>query len=481
MQFSVLRYFIQVSFLSCFVCSCGSSDKDNKEYTYFGGEIVNPNTNYVVLSKGYDYRDTILLDKNNRFLHKIENLEDGLYSFKHNPEYQVVLLEKGDSVLIRLNTLEFDESLVFTGKGSGKNNFLIDLFLQNEIEREHLKRTGFMQSASYFKKNQDSLLNIKSAAFEKLIDKNELSNLAKKLTQASFIFEYYMRHEYYFTSRYKMKGPDATKELSASFFNYRNQIDFNDDELKRLYSYNWFLNCYFTNASFANNENGLQHNNDLENFIYKLDLINNVVEHSYIKNNLLRRSTIRFLLDDSKNNEESNNALKHYLSVSTSNRSQKELKKLARHISKLRPNKIIPDQDLITSKGETVKLSSLFSKPITALYFWSIESKDHYVKAHEKATYLSSLYPGIDFIAVNIDPDQTKNWLKTIKRHGYNLDNEYEFKYPKCSSEELVIHYRNKVILVDQDGKIINPSTDLFASVFEKQLMQYTQLASLEN
>ncbi|WP_108807643.1 TlpA family protein disulfide reductase [Aquimarina spinulae] len=481
MQFSVLRYFIQVSFLSCFVCSCGSSEKDKKEYTYFGGEIVNPNTNYVILSKGYDYRDTIQLDKNNRFLHKIENLEDGLYSFKHNPEYQVVLLEKGDSVLIRLNTLEFDESLVFTGKGSGKNNFLIDLFLQNEIEREHLKRTGFMQSASYFKKKQDSLLNIKSDTFEKLINKNELSNLAKKLTQASFIFEYYMRHEFYFTSRYKMGGPDATKELSASFFNYRNQIDFNDDELKRLYSYNWFLNCYFTNASISNNDNRLQHDNNLESFIYKLDLINNVVEHSYIKNNLLRRSTIRFLLDDSKNNKESNIALKHYLSVSTNNRSQKELKKLARHISKLRPNKVIPDQDLITSKGETVKLSSLFNKPVTALYFWSIESKDHYVKAHEKATYLSSLYPGIDFIAVNIDPDQTKNWLKTIKRHHYNLDNEYEFKHPKCSSEELVIHYRNKVILVDQDGKIINPSTDLFASVFEKQLMQYTQLASLEN
>ncbi|WP_106794911.1 hypothetical protein [Aquimarina sp. Aq78] len=481
MQFSVLRYFVQVSFLSCFVCSCGSSEKDNKEYTYFGGEIVNPNTNYVILSKGYDYRDTIQLDKNNRFLHKIENLEDGLYSFKHNPEYQVVLLEKGDSVLIRLNTLEFDESLVFTGEGSGKNNFLIDLFLQNEIERESLKRTSFRQSSSYFKKNQDSLLNIKSTAFEKLVNKNELSNLAKKLTQASFIFEYYMRHEFYFNSRYEMGGPNATKELSASFFNYRNQIDFNDDELKRLYSYNWFLNCYFTNASLSNIDNQLRHNDDLENFIYKLDLIDNVVEHSYIKNNLLRRSTIRFLLDDSKNNKESDIALKHYLSVSTSNRSQKELRKLARHISKLRPNKIIPDQDLITSKGETVKLSSLFSKPVTALYFWSIESKDHYVKAHEKATYLSSLYPGIDFIAVNIDPDQTKNWLKTIKRHHYNLDNEYEFKHPKCSSEELVIHYRNKVILVNQEGKIINPSTDLFASVFEKQLMQYTQLASLEN
>jgi hypothetical protein len=110
-----------------------------------------------------------------------------------------------------------------------------------------------------------------------------------------------------------------------------------------------------------------------------------------------------------------------------------------------------------------------------------MESKDHYVRAHKKASYLKTLYPGIDFIAINTDGDQIKNWLKTIKRHRYDLDYEFGFKYPKCSSEELVIHYRNKVILVNQEGKIINPNTDLFASIFEKQLMQYTQLASLGN
>jgi hypothetical protein len=484
MQFSIVKYFLQVSFLLCFVCSCGSSEKDNNEYTYFGGEIVNPNTNYVVLSKGYDYRDTILLDKNNRFSHRIENLEDGLYSFKHNPEYQVVLLEKGDSVLIRLNTLEFDESLVFTGKGSEKNNFLIDLFLQNEIERENLKRIGFRSPPAYFKKKQDSLLNIKSVAFKELIYKNELSNLAKKLTQACFVYEHYMKHELYSNIHHKMGNSNTIQELPASFFSYRNQVDFNDDELKRLYSYNRFLNCYFANASRSNYKNQQhlsQYSYKLGSTIHQLDLIDSMIVHPYIKNSLLRRSTLRFLLKESENNQESDKILNHYLSISTNNRSQQELKKLARHISKLRPNKIIPDQDLISSEGKTMKLSSLFNKPITALYFWSIESKDHYVKAHEKATHLSSLYSGIDFIALNIDPEQTKNWLKTIKRHRYNLDNEYGFKYPKCSSEELVIHYRNKVILVDQEGKIINSGADLFAPVFEKQLMQYTQLANLEN
>ncbi len=481
MQFYPLRYIAVLSILCCCLCSCESSDKVIREYTYFGGEIVNPNSDYVIISKGDEPGDTIPLDKNNRFFYKIKNLEEGLYSFKHKPENQLVILEKGDSLLIRLNTLEFDESLVFTGDGSRKNNFLIDMFLQNEQERAKLERTDLQLSPSYFKKNQDSLLAQKVKAYTKLTSKYKLSALAKKLTQASFIFDYYTRHELYFHSRYGIGGMDSAKDLQKSFFDFRKDINFNDDDLKNLYAYNRYLNYYVTNSSLSNyNKEFSYYRARIGNVIYRLDLIDSLVKHPYIKNNLLRRVTTNFLLD-SKKNHESSKVLKHYLSVSSNKKSQKELIKLSKAISRLRPNKTIPDQELITSNGDRIKLSSLFNKSITALYFWSMESKDHYIRAHKKASYLSALYPEIDFIAINTDDDQTKNWLKTIKRHHYNLGKEYEFKYPKCSSAELVIHSSNKVILVDQDGKIINEKANLFSSVFEKQLMQYTRLASLDN
>ena len=75
-----------------------------------------------------DKVDTLLLDKNNRFIHKISNFTSGLYAFSHGGEYQWVLLEPKDSLLLRLNTIDFDESLVFTGKGARKNNYLIKNF-----------------------------------------------------------------------------------------------------------------------------------------------------------------------------------------------------------------------------------------------------------------------------------------------------------------------------------------------------------------
>ncbi len=474
MRSSIFRYLIKVSFVSCCFLSCESTEKNDREFTYFGGEIVNPNTNYIVLSKGKGVNDTIPLDRNNRFLYKIKNLDEGLYAFRHKPENQIVLLEKGDSILMRLNTLEFDESLVFTGDGARKNNFLIDMFLQNETERERLRRTDFRLSPVFFSKHQDSLLKSKMQAFDKLTSKYKLSSLAAKLTQASFIFDYYTRHELYYQRRYGIGGLDSTKDLPSNFFDYRNTINFNDDELKRLYSYNIFLNHYFTNYT----EEQTKYKDHVGSTIFKLKLIDSLVQHPYIKNNLVRRVTTKFLLD-SKNSTNSNKVLKHYLSVSSNKKNQKELRKLARSISRLRPNNTIPDQDLITSKGEIVKLSSLFEKPITALYFWSMDRKDHYMRAHKKASYLSALHPNIDFIAINTDDEQTKNWLKTIKRHHYNLNSEYEFKYPKCSSEELVIHYSDKVILVNNNGKIINAEANLFSYTFEKQLLKYTRLASL--
>ncbi|MBW1298690.1 TlpA family protein disulfide reductase [Aquimarina litoralis] len=462
--------------------SCDSTTEITNDHIYLGGEIVNPNTDYVVLFKGEDYQDTIYLDKNNRFLHKIENIKEGLYSFRHNPEFQLILLEKGDSILMRLNTLEFDESLVFTGKGSRKNNFLIDMFLQNEKERNQLTNRKYTPSPKAFKKEQDSLLELRQARFSNLTDKYPLSDLASKICKSSFEYDFFSRYEMYlYRYQYsRIRTRNVANAIPDDFFEYRGMVNFNEDDLMRLYSYNRFLNHYFTNSSYTKYMNKKSFSKSkVEYTMYKLDLVDSIIQQSYIKNNLLRGITTNFILDN-KNDYTSQKVLDHYLSISSNKKFQKELKKLAKATARLKPNSIIPDQDLISSDGEMTKLSELFEKPVTALYFWSIDRKDHYVKAHKRTTHLSKVYPDIDFIAINTDDEQTDNWLKTIKRHNYNLENEYEFKFPKCSSDELVIHYTNKVILVNQQGKIINPNADLFSSFFEKQLLSYSRMASID-
>ena len=70
--------------------------------------------------KGEKVIDTFFLDKTIVFFHKFDLLTPGLYSFKHDPEYQYIYFDKNDSLMLRLNTLDFDNSLMFCGRGDEK-------------------------------------------------------------------------------------------------------------------------------------------------------------------------------------------------------------------------------------------------------------------------------------------------------------------------------------------------------------------------
>ena len=116
--------------------SCNKSEKA-KVATYFGGEIINPNSDYVLFYKEETLIDSIKLDENNKFVYQFDLDQPSLYNFRHD-EYQYVHLEPNDSVFVRLNTIEFDESLRFSGIGAQKNNFFIKTFLLNEKNNKDL-------------------------------------------------------------------------------------------------------------------------------------------------------------------------------------------------------------------------------------------------------------------------------------------------------------------------------------------------------
>ena len=92
--------------------------------SFTGGMHINP----IISSVDENPLYNSLINESGNFSISIDSLESGLYNFFLQPEFQYVILEEGDSIYIRLNSLDFDESLVFMGKGSAKNNFLIDVF-----------------------------------------------------------------------------------------------------------------------------------------------------------------------------------------------------------------------------------------------------------------------------------------------------------------------------------------------------------------
>ena len=117
----ILLALVILSFISCV-----SEKRTDDSRVYFAGEIVNPTTETVILYKGDSLIDSVSLDEQNRFVINLDSVEEGLHHFYHHPELQYVFLEKGDSLQIRLNTVDFDESLVFSGHGEEVNNFLLN-------------------------------------------------------------------------------------------------------------------------------------------------------------------------------------------------------------------------------------------------------------------------------------------------------------------------------------------------------------------
>ena len=118
-----MRKLLPLSYLLVLITlfSCNKSNTI-EDATYFGGEIINPKNDFVLIYKDKILIDSVILDQNNRFLYKFKNFTPGLYHFNHE-EYQYVFIEPKDSILFRLNTIDFDESLTFSGKGADKNIF----------------------------------------------------------------------------------------------------------------------------------------------------------------------------------------------------------------------------------------------------------------------------------------------------------------------------------------------------------------------
>ena len=117
-----------------FVLAC-AKNQTFPTTAFFGGQIIQPSSDYVSLYK-FDQRfDTLPLDGQSRFAKKYDSLPFGLFKMEHLPEHQMVIIEPGDSIWARANMADFNASLVFSGRGSAKNNFLVNTFLelQNEV------------------------------------------------------------------------------------------------------------------------------------------------------------------------------------------------------------------------------------------------------------------------------------------------------------------------------------------------------------
>ena len=454
-------------FISLLLIACNDKNDTISQNTYLGGEIVNPKSDYIIISKDGATIDTIELDSNNFFSYQFKNPKEGLYSFHHN-EYQMFFLESGDSLLLRVNTMDFDESLIYSGRGAEKNNLLTELYLKNQEETK-LMPGVYQLPPKQFEEQVDSMYQKRLEIYNDFNEKNEVSNAFKKIAKGNIAYDYYSKKELYVSANADNEN-FKNESLPEGFFDYRNKIDLNNNNLKSYFSYTRFLNRYFDNlAHKASNQKEYNRNSYAHN-VEKIKLIDSLVKNDSIKNMLLRNTTRRYLIN-ARDKKQAEEVIALYKESSSNQEDILVIDKLAAASMKLIPGSDVPDILLVSTANENIMLQSLISKH-TVLYFWSSRSVKHYRDIHAKAAELKSKYPEYDFFGINTDPD-FKKWRDNVRRNNFSEKNEYQIDNIENAAQQLVINSINKAIIVDKSGKILEGNTNLFDTIIETQLVGY--------
>ena len=262
--------------------------------TVFSGKILNNTSDSISIYKDNNMIYESVVDVDGLFNITIDTITSGLYTFYHEPEFQYIIIDENDNLKIRLNTLDFDESLVYTGKGSSKNNFLMDVFLRSE--NDELEINSKLDLAfDTFKNLVDSLYNKQMNSFKLFKENNILSNSSKEIINTAILYPYISKfHSYIIRNNIE---EEIQKDL---FINYQNEISYDLDALAYFKPYIDFLYLHIYNNVKINKD----HQNSLDFNIQRLLYTDKIIKSKIVKSRVLRFHAFGFILqrqDDVKN------------------------------------------------------------------------------------------------------------------------------------------------------------------------------------
>lgn len=438
---------------------------DTPTSAFFGGQIINPSSDYISLYK-YDQRiDSLNLNEKNRFSRKYDSLDFGLFRMEHLPENQMVLIEAGDSIWSYANMSDFNASLVFSGIGSAKNNFLMDTYLDLEAEIGFLS-SKYATNSQEFGHIIDSLLLEKRNKWNLFVQQNKLSPLAQKVTQAAYVYPYANRLE-----RYALIRGKSSVKNDSTFFDFRQFLTYGEKDLIFFEPYITYLMSYLSQEALEEKKNFLQEKGNTEFNIKRLQLIDERINHPTLRNILARTVAYEELLNF-RNHDYHETFLKYYMSLNSSPLYLNEILGLHRALIQMEPGQKLPLAQLENHKGEVINSDILFKGQPTVLYFWSQTQMNHFKRTHERVMQYKEQFPDYRFIGICIQPynDLVRNYQEIMK---ISPEDQMALVNFEQVSNEWVITLLNKGIIIDQNGIILDGFANFSAANFPALLQQH--------
>ena len=432
--------------------------------TYFGGQIINPKTNHVILFERETAIDTFYLSDNNRFFAEFDSKKEGLYYFKHDNEFQYIYLEPKDSLQIRLNTLNFDESLVFSGKGAERNNFLIDCFIDSEKENKNFY-DYYSLKPTQFLKIIDSLETVKIKKYNDFSSRND-NETEECMTFLNIALTYplYSKIENYPLNHARILRNDSFPKTNENFYKHREKVNLNKESLIYFGVYSNFITNLLYNKTYASGFEPSVRDYSPEFTKTLLEITNTNIEAETTKNILLKQEVKYHFFKNSESTIDQE-VFDTYFSLNTNKDFETQIKNLVSDTKYNNINSLITDFTVFDYTNIAHNIKDIIDKKNTVIYFWNPKHiSEDFISS--KVNYLSSKNENVQFIGVKIDGNN--------ESHIEKLDIKNQYFINSTSDANVFLSSKlPRVILLDKTGRITNG----YASISSKKI--YYQVKEL--
>jgi hypothetical protein len=448
-----------------FCASCKTTIEDTS--TYFGGKVINPKSKYVVLYSMKKVIDTLFLDTHGKFFGKIDTAHEGLYYFKHGPENQYIYLEPKDSLMLRINTWDFDESLVFAGKGAERNNILIDCFLEDEKDEKLFYSYNNLEPED-FKKKVDSLTSLKIETLTNYLESHpKETNGFKNILKIALTYPIYSRVETYPISHTLKMKLNNFPETNEKFYDFRKDIIFNNDSLMYYYPYSKYIRNYLYNSTYYLGHKPMVNQFSSEFTVDLLNIIDQKIKSEETKNAFLKQTTITHFYRKSSCNI-NKRTFDTFFTLSTNEEHKSLIKNL------LADNELVQKGDKIKGfkisdfTNYPVKIEKFTMNKNSVLLFWN---KEYISKSFigARILFLQKRYPQLNFAIIEIDGN-SDNRIKNI-----DIKNQY-FINSENLKNNFLKSKMNRTILVNKNGIVENGYAAISSINIYKQLQELSEI-----
>lgn len=464
-------YYIKSTFiaaLSFFALNSCSKEFSNDDYVaYFGGEVINPNNPYVLFCKDNVVIDTILINKDNTFFKKFDSLAPGLYSFKHEPEYQYVYFEKNDSLRVHIDSKDFDQSVIFCGRGDEKNNFLMEMYLRNENDKNNMFEV-FDYDFEKFTVNIEKTNRENRRFYIQKKHDIKWSDDFDVYATALYQFPFYTKKEIYPIIHKMRTGKDIIHQLPKDYYAFRKKIDYSNEALTEFSPFVMYINHMLNNVSNIKYHNHFSEIDlALKTNINKLKIADTLIKNRKVKNIIINNIAFQYLLED-QNMVNNQTFFDIYNKISTDKSTKNEILKIGKAIKLLTKGKALPNIELIDENGTKFTSDDIITKK-TVFFFWTEKLNSHLVAAHQKVEEFQKKYPNYNFIAINLDKKSSR-FQSILKQNDFKNYKEYQCTNFEEIKSKWAITKVHRTLIVNQDKTIKNGFTNMFEVDFEENL-----------